>query len=105
MFRVSRVCYYYAGRQRCVSKMGPDVTRVPNACDVRVLGWEAESEGLVFPSSRTRTKSGPIFAATRRDGVNFPNFFVPRRSRTTSMRHSSLLELEKITPVAAVRVV
>jgi hypothetical protein len=52
--------------------------------------------GLVVPKSRRTTKYGPILAATRRDGANFPDFVVPRRSKTPGIRHSSLLELEKI---------
>jgi hypothetical protein len=37
-----------------------------------------------------------IFAATQRDGANFPDFFVARRSKTFNIRRFSLLELEKI---------
>jgi hypothetical protein len=42
------------------------------------------------------TTYGPIFAATRRAGVNFPDFFVNRRSKICHIRRSLLLELEKI---------
>jgi hypothetical protein len=42
------------------------------------------------------TKYGPIFAATRRAGANFPDFVVNRRSKIRHIRRSSLLELEKI---------
>jgi hypothetical protein len=48
------------------------------------------------PLSRTRTKYGPIFAATRRAGANFPHFVVARRSKITHIRRSLLLELGKI---------
>jgi hypothetical protein len=42
-----------------------------------------------------------FFAATRRDeatrfSILGPDFFVARRSKTLGIRHSSLLELEKI---------
>jgi hypothetical protein len=37
--------------------------------------------------------------------MNFYDFFVSRRSLTSSMRHSSPLKLKKFTPVAAVWVV
>jgi len=42
------------------------------------------------------TTYGTIFAATRRAGANFPDFFVNRRSKIRHIRRSSLLELEKI---------
>ena len=51
---------------------------------------------LVVPKSRTRTKYDRILAATRRDGANFPDFVVVRRSKIPDIRRSSLLELEKI---------
>jgi hypothetical protein len=44
------------------------------------------------------TTYGTIFAATRRAGANFPDFFVNRRSKIVHIRRSSLLELEKICP-------
>jgi hypothetical protein len=39
---------------------------------------------------------GATFDATRRDGTNFPDFLVARRSKMSNIRHSSLLELGKI---------
>ena len=48
------------------------------------------------PHARTTTKYGPISAATRRDGANFPGFVVTRRSKIPDIRRSSLLELRKI---------
>ena len=39
---------------------------------------------------------GRIFAAARRDGANFPQFFVHRRWDTPGIRHSSFLDLRKI---------
>ncbi len=46
------------------------------------------------PLPRTTTKHGPIFAATLRAGVEFPHFFVARRSKKIpDIRRSSLLEL------------
>jgi hypothetical protein len=39
---------------------------------------------------------GPICAATRRAGANFPHFIVARRSKILHIRRSSLLELRKI---------
>jgi hypothetical protein len=50
----------------------------------------------IGPPSRMTTKYGPIFAATRRAGANFPDFVVNRRSKIRHIRRSSLLELEKI---------
>ena len=41
-------------------------------------------------------RRGVTFDATLRDGANFPDFFVARRSKMSNIRHSSLLELEKI---------
>jgi hypothetical protein len=48
------------------------------------------------PQSRTTTKYGAIFTATRRAGANFPHFGVARRSKIPDIRRSSLLELRKI---------
>jgi hypothetical protein len=41
-------------------------------------------------------KYGPIFDATLRAGADFPDFVVARRQQTPGMRHSLLLELEKV---------
>ena len=51
---------------------------------------------MAGPPSRPTTKYGPIFAATQRDGADFPDLFVPRRSSRPATVHSSLLDLEKI---------
>jgi hypothetical protein len=71
-----------------------------------LLGWKAlrakivsaEAEDVDFGDSkaRTTTKDEAIFAATRRDGADFPDFRAGRRWQTPDMRRSSLLELEKI---------
>jgi hypothetical protein len=67
---------------------------------------------LVVPKSRTTTKYDPVFAATRRDGANFPDFVVVRRSKMPDIRRSSFLRTRKIwlpcpklAPVAAVPIV
>ena len=51
---------------------------------------------MAGPLPSPTTKYASIFAATRWDGANFPDFFVARRSMTPGIRRSSLLELEKI---------
>jgi hypothetical protein len=48
------------------------------------------------PLPNPTTKHAPIFAATRRDGANFLDFFVALRSKTPGIRRSSLLEIERI---------
>ena len=51
---------------------------------------------LGYSKARTTTKCGAICTATRRAGVNFPDFRVALRSDTPGIRRSSLLEFEKI---------
>jgi len=48
------------------------------------------------PQSRPTTKYGLICAATQRDGADFFDLFVTRRSSRPATVHSSLLDLEKI---------
>jgi hypothetical protein len=40
---------------------------------------EAEDEDFGYSKTRTTTKYGAIFTATRRAGANFPDFCVGRR--------------------------
>jgi hypothetical protein len=47
---------------------------------------------LVVPKSRLTTKYGLVFAATLRDGANFPGLVVARRSKMPDIRPSSLLD-------------
>ena len=61
---------------------------------------EAEDEDFGDSKARTTTKYGPICAATRRDGADFSDFVVARRSSRLATARSSLLELQKISPVA-----
>jgi hypothetical protein len=51
---------------------------------------------LVVPRSRLTTKYGLVFAATLRDGANFPGLVVAHRSKMPDIRRSSLLDPEKI---------
>jgi hypothetical protein len=46
----------------------------------------------VVPKPRPTTMHGLIFAATLRDGANFPRFVVACRSKMPDIRRSSLLE-------------
>lgn len=57
---------------------------------------KAEDEDFGYSKARTTTQYGPICAATRRAGANFPDFCFPRHWQTPGLRHSSLLELRKI---------
>jgi len=45
---------------------------------------------------RTTTKYDAIFAATRREGANFPRFVVAGRSKVLNIHRSSLRESRKI---------
>jgi hypothetical protein len=66
------------------------------ALRAKIVSAEAEDEDFGDSKARTTTKDEAIFAATRRDETDFPDFVVRRRSQTPGMRRSSLLELGKI---------
>jgi hypothetical protein len=50
----------------------------------------------VVPKSRLTTKAGLVFAATLRDGANFPGLVAARRSKMPDILRSLLLDPEKI---------
>jgi hypothetical protein len=66
------------------------------ALRAKIVSDKAEDEGFGDSKARTTTQDEAIFAATRRDEADFPDFFVGRRSETSGIRRSSLLELGKI---------
>ena len=61
----------------------------------KIVVDEAKDEDFGYSKARTTTKEEAIFAATRRDEADFPDFRVGRHSQTPGMRRSSLLELER----------
>jgi hydroxylamine reductase len=61
----------------------------------KIVSVEAKDEDFGSSKARTTTKDETIFAVTRRDGADFPDFCVSRRQQTPGMRHSFFLELEK----------
>jgi hypothetical protein len=63
---------------------------------------EAEDEDFGHSKARTTTKYGRFFAATRRDGANFPHFVVARRFSNPLQCAPRALNCEKLAPVAAV---
>ena len=66
------------------------------ALRAKIRSGEAEDEDFGDSKARTTTKHERIFAATLRDGADFPDFVATRRSKIPDIRRSSLLELEKI---------
>jgi len=57
------------------------------------------------PLSRARTRYGPIFAVTRRDGADFSDFVVARRSSNPLQRAPRSSNSGKSAPVATALVV
>ncbi|HEU5458429.1 MAG TPA: hypothetical protein VFU68_07405 [Terracidiphilus sp.] len=49
------------------------------ALRAKIVSAEAEDEGFGDSKARTTTKDEAIFAATRRDEADFPDFIVGRR--------------------------
>jgi hypothetical protein len=66
------------------------------ALRAKICSDEAEDEGFGDSKARTTTTYEQIFAATRKDGADFPHLFVARRFSRPATARSSLLDLEKI---------
>ena len=85
------------------SELGPvNTTSGGWRCARKSTQTRRSPQGLVAPSTRATTKYGRIFAATRRDGANFPHFFVTRRFSNQLQCAPRASNCEKLAPVATV---